>query len=122
STLLHALFTGMLHPGSFHEGSRILPVVPLFHVNAWGLPSSAPLFGADLIFPGGRLDGDSLFALMDAERVVSAWGVPTVWAGLMQTIAAQGRIPDGFRELMVGGSAAPATLIAAFEERGVAVR
>jgi fatty-acyl-CoA synthase len=121
STVLHALLTGMLHPGTFFEGSRVLPVVPLFHVNAWGLPYSAPLFGADLVLPGGRLDGDSLFALMDSQRVVSAWGVPTVWMNLLNTIRREGRLPQGFRELMVGGSAAPRSQIEAFEGMGVCV-
>ncbi len=121
STVLHALMTAMLHPGTFYEGSRVLPVVPLFHVNAWGLPYSAPLLGADIVFPGGKLDGESLFKLMDQEKVVSAWGVPTVWLNLLNTIKAQGRLPDGFKELMVGGSAAPRSQIEAFEKMGVTV-
>jgi acyl-CoA synthetase (AMP-forming)/AMP-acid ligase II len=75
------------------EGARVLPVVPLFHVNAWGLPYTAPMVGASLIFPGGALDGASLFKLMDAEKVSSAWGVPTVWQGLAGEIANQGRNP-----------------------------
>jgi len=69
-----------------------MPVVPLFHVNAWGLPYTAPLTGMTLVMPGPGLDGSSLFRLMDAERVYSAWGVPTIWAGLLSEIEAQGRV------------------------------
>ncbi len=121
STLLHALMTGMVHPGTFFEGSRVLPVVPLFHVNAWGMPYSGPLAGVDIIFPGPKLDGASVYDLMDAEEVISAWGVPTVWQGLLATIRERGRPPKGFAEMIVGGSAAPPTLIGAFEEMGVTV-
>ncbi|MBN9672674.1 long-chain fatty acid--CoA ligase [Roseibium aggregatum] len=121
STVLHALSSCVTLPGSLREGNRILPVVPLFHVNAWGLPYSAPLSGASLIFPGGALDGKSLFDLMDREKVFSAWGVPTVWLGLMNEIRQRGRLPQGFGDLVVGGSAATRSLIEAFEERGVNV-
>ncbi|MBS8225463.1 long-chain fatty acid--CoA ligase [Vannielia litorea] len=121
STVLHALCTAISLPKVLREGSRILPVVPLFHVNAWGLPYSAPLTGASLIMPGPGLDGPSLFKLMDAEKVYSAWGVPTVWLGLQQEISAQGRLTEGFGHLVVGGSAAPRAMIEAFENKGVDV-
>ena len=83
SCLLQAMFTMVCASGSFPVGDRVLPVVPMFHVNAWGLPYMAPLAGASLIMPGPALDGDSLFRLMDEESVDSAWGVPTVWLGLL---------------------------------------
>lgn len=121
STVLHAFIECTALPKVFQEGRRILPVVPLFHVNAWGLPYAAPLSGASLIFPGAALDGKSVFDLMEQEKVYSAWGVPTVWLGLMGQIREEGRIPDGFRHLVVGGSAAPASMIAGFEEMGVEV-
>ncbi|MBY6047829.1 long-chain fatty acid--CoA ligase [Vannielia litorea] len=121
STVLHALCTAISLPKVLQEGSRILPVVPLFHVNAWGLPYSAPLTGASLIMPGPGLDGASLFKLMDGEQVFSAWGVPTVWLGLQKEIEAQGRLPEGFGHLVVGGSAAPRAMIEGFETRGVDV-
>src|SRR3546814_18224247 len=69
----------------------ILPVVPLFHVNAWGLPYLMPLTGTKPVFPGPRLDGASLFALMDQEKVTAAWGVPTVWLGLVAEMRRQSR-------------------------------
>ncbi|MFU8833932.1 long-chain fatty acid--CoA ligase [Roseovarius autotrophicus] len=121
STVLHALQVPICQTSSFRAGRRILPVVPLFHVNAWGLPYTAPLAGMTLVMPGPHLDGASLFRLMDGEDVYSAWGVPTVWAGLLAEIEAQGRIPQGFGDLLVGGSAAPRVMIDAYEARGVNV-
>ncbi len=87
STVLHALMPRCSHAGTGCAGlASVLPVVPLFHVNAWGLPYVAPLAGATLVFPGPQLDGESLFELMEAERVIAAWGVPTVWLGLLAEI------------------------------------
>ncbi|MFN3129420.1 long-chain fatty acid--CoA ligase [Roseibium sp.] len=121
STVLHAYSLCVTLPKVLQEGSRILPVVPLFHVNAWGLPYSAPLSGASMIFPGGALDGKSLYDLMEREKVFSAWGVPTVWLGLMNEINQRGQLPDGLGDIVVGGSAAPRSLIEGFEKQGVNV-
>lgn len=121
STVLHALNSGVTPIKSLAAGQTILPVVPLFHVNAWGLPYSAPMVGASLIFPGPNLDGTSLFRLMDEENAFSSWGVPTVWLGLLAEIRAQGRLPKGLGEVVVGGSAAPRSMIEEFEELGVEV-
>ena len=70
---------------------RFLPVVPMFHVNAWGTPYAAPMAGASLVMPGRHLDGASLAALMNAERVTMSAGVPTVWLGLLQHLRASGQ-------------------------------
>ncbi len=121
SMVLHAMSVAIALPKALNQSSRILPVVPLFHVNAWGLPYAAPLTGASLIFPGPALDGESLFNLMDAEKVYSAWGVPTVWLGLLGQIEAEGRIPDGLGDVVIGGSAAPRSMIEAFEAKGINV-
>ncbi len=121
STVFHAMMIIVMQTSSFSEGEKVLPVVPLFHVNAWGLPYSAPLAGLSIVFPGHALDGESLFKLMDDEGVYSAWGVPTIWMGLMEEIKKQGRMPENFRDVVVGGSAAPRSLIKAFEERGAVV-
>lgn len=121
STVLHAFTLCLSLPKVLQEGRRILPVVPLFHVNAWGLPYAALLCGASLIFPGAALDGTSLFDLMDREEVYSAWGVPTVWLGLMNEIGRRGALPKGFADVVIGGSAAPRAMIEAFETRGVNV-
>jgi len=116
SNLLHALSCIATGPSGLRNGQTTLPVVPLFHVNAWGLPYAAPIVGTTLVFPGARLDGASLFDLMDAEKVHSAWGVPTVWLGLVEEMRKRGRKPAGFSQVMVGGSAAPKAMIATFEK------
>ena len=116
STLLHSY--GLLAVAAevgLTPGDSILPVVPLFHVNAWGLPYAVPLTGTRFVLPGPRLDGPNLFALMDEEKVTSAWGVPTVWMGLLAEMRAQGRKPDGFDVVIIGGSAAPEPMIREFE-------
>jgi acyl-CoA synthetase (AMP-forming)/AMP-acid ligase II len=115
SNVLHACSAVICAKGRLGPGRRILPVVPLFHVNAWGLPYSAPLSGTSLVLPGAKLDGASLFELMDRERVQDAWGVPTVWLGLLAEMKSRGRKPDGFEHVLVGGSAPPRAMIEAFE-------
>jgi fatty-acyl-CoA synthase len=123
SNVLHAFGCIVGTPTAFGDGRSILPVVPLFHVNAWGLPYSAPLSGTSLVFPGAKLDGASLFDLMESERVPSSWGVPTVWLGLLNEMKIRGRKPEGLCQVIIGGSAAPRPMIEAFErEFGIDVR
>lgn len=121
STVLHAMGLAIALPRSLHEGGRILPVVPMFHVNSWGLPYAAPLVGASLVMPGGRLDGPSLFELMSAEQVTASWGVPTVWLGLRAEMEARGHKPAALDQVVIGGSAAPRAMIEFFEGQGVDV-
>lgn len=122
STVLHAMSAIISIPSSFGTDQKILPVVPLFHVNAWGLPFSAPLAGSDLVMPGPRLDGASLFSLMDDEGVTVGWGVPTVWSGLIDEMRKMGRRPQALHSLLIGGSAVSAAQIRALEEEfGIAV-
>ncbi|MEM6482644.1 MAG: long-chain fatty acid--CoA ligase, partial [Pseudomonadota bacterium] len=121
SSVLHALMVVAGHPQSLMAGKSVLPVVPLFHVNAWGLPFTAPLAGMNMIMPGQKLDGTSLYNLMAREKVHSAWGVPTIWAGLLQEIERRGEPPKGFASVVIGGSAAPRSMIEAFEKIGVDV-
>ncbi len=116
SMILHSLFGCATMQDSLRRDRTILPVVPLFHVNAWGLPYCAPLAGASLVFPGPRLDGASLFELMDEAKVYSSWGVPTVWQGLLGEIKKRGRKPEGLSEVVIGGSAAPRPMIEVFEK------
>jgi len=123
SAVLHAMMTIVGRASAFASDGRILPIVPMFHVNAWSLPYSAPLAGQSLIMPGPKLDGDSLFRLMDEEGVVSTWGVPTVLQGLLNTMDRMKRKPNGLAEVVVGGSAASGQLIERFEDDfGVVVR
>jgi fatty-acyl-CoA synthase len=121
STVLHGLTVSLVMGPALPQGTNVLPVVPMFHVNAWGLPYAGPMLGVNLVMPGPGLDGPSLFGLMDGEKVYSAWGVPTVWMGLLAEIRARGRLPEGFGDVVIGGSAAPRAMIKAFEELGVKV-
>ncbi|MBL8630060.1 MAG: long-chain-fatty-acid--CoA ligase [Rhodospirillaceae bacterium] len=105
---------------SVHD--RALPVVPMFHVNAWGLPYAAPMSGCSLVMPGAKLDGPSLFDLMDTENVTCSQGVPTVWMGLLAAMRDKGRKPKALTRVLVGGAAVSEMLIDAFEkEFGVEV-
>ncbi len=121
STVLHALLACVTLSGSFAVGRKILPIVPLFHANAWGIPYSAPLTGTSLVFPGANLDGSSVYDLLNQYKVFSAWGVPTVWMGLLEEIKNRGAKPEGLGEMIVGGSAAAKSLIEAFEDMDVTV-
>jgi len=121
SQVLHGLMTGISLQNAMRVGQRLLPVVPLFHANAWGMAHSAPLTGTSLVMPGPHLDGASVFDLMESENVFCAAGVPTVWLGLMAEISKRGRTPEGFKEVIVGGSAAPKSMIQGFEDMGVSV-
>ena len=116
STILHT-YGGAL-PDALNCSSRdtILPVVPMFHVNAWGLPYAACMMGAKLVFPGPGLDGKSLYELFEAERVTLSAGVPTVWQGLLTYVEANGLKFSTMRRTVIGGSACPAAMMKAFEQ------
>ncbi len=117
STMMHTLGMLTLAGEAGLSGSNVvLPVVPLFHANAWGLPFAAPLLGAKLVFPGPRLDGPGVFDLMDQEKVSSAWGVPTVWLAVLAEMRKHGRKPEGFEVVLSGGSSVPRTMIEEFEK------
>ena len=122
STVLHAYAIALPDVLGLGATSRVLPVVPMFHVNAWGIPYAAALTGASLILPGRHLDGASLAELLNQESVTLTCGVPTVWMGLLQHLRSSGERLRTVRRIMTGGSAAPAALIEAFrDEYGVAV-
>ena len=108
---------------SLSPQDTVLPVVPMFHINAWCIPYAAPIGGARLVLPGPRLDGASLYELMETERVTVSAGVPTIWLGLMQHLEQHGLRFSTMRRTAVGGSAMPVSLIAKFaDEYGVEVR
>lgn len=121
SNVLHAMSIVVCLSADLGPQPRILPVVPLFHVNAWGLPFAGPLMGASLIMPGPHLDGASLWQLCEDERVESAWGVPTIWQGLYAEMLKRGAKPAALRHIVVGGSAMPRSLIEGFEKLGIDV-
>ena len=116
STMLHA-FAGAL-PDSLCMSARdsILPVVPMFHVNAWGLPYSAAMTGAKLVFPGPAMDGKSIFELIESEKVTFAAGVPTVWQMMLSHMQAGGLKFSTLRRTVIGGSACPPAMITAFND------
>jgi acyl-CoA synthetase (AMP-forming)/AMP-acid ligase II len=122
STWLHAYATALPDVLGLKATSRVLPVVPMFHVNAWGMPYAAALTGAALVLPGRHLDGASMATLLNAESVTFTAGVPTVWLGLLQYLRSSGERLHSVQRIMTGGSAAPPLLIEAFrDEYGVAV-
>jgi fatty-acyl-CoA synthase len=122
STWLHASAMNMADSLAMRAVDRVLPVVPMFHVNAWGIPYGAAMSGASLVMPGRHLDGPSLEALMNQERVTLAAGVPTVWMGLLQHLRASGRRLETVQRIVTGGSACPPLLMEAFgTEYGVPV-
>ena len=86
SMLLHTFFLIATRPDLFAHNRTILPVVPLFHANAWSLPYITPLTGCTFILPGAKLDGPTLYDLMESEGVEAGWGVPTVWLGLHRRV------------------------------------
>ena len=122
STWLHAYSTALPDVLCIRATSRVLPVVPMFHVNAWGMPYAAALTGASLVLPGRHLDGASMAGILNTERVSFTAGVPTVWLGLLQYLRSSGERLATVERIMTGGSAAPPLLIEAFrDEYGVAV-
>ncbi len=94
----------------------MLPVVPMFHVNAWGLPYAAPMVGARLVLPGPNLDGRSLYELFEAERVTVSAGVPTVWQGLLAHVEANDLKFSTMKRTVIGGSACPPAMTRMFED------
>ncbi len=121
SSVLHALGVGANNPlgMGLGIGDSVMPVVPMFHANAWGYPYLATMQGAKLVYPGPHLDPDSLLENMERERVSWAAGVPTIWMGILARLDEEpGRWDlSAMKAMLIGGSAVPRALIAAFEER-----
>jgi 3-(methylthio)propionyl---CoA ligase len=117
STLLHTYAAAL--PDSLNCSARdvILPVVPMFHVNAWGLPYIACMVGAKLVFPGPALDGKSLYELIETEQVTLSAGVPTVWQGLLSHVAERAGAFSSMRRTVIGGAPCPTAMTTQFQER-----
>ncbi|MGZ5200477.1 MAG: 3-(methylthio)propionyl-CoA ligase [Telluria sp.] len=111
STVLHAYASSMPNALNISAMDTVLPVVPMFHVNAWGLPYSVLLSGARMVYPGAALDGKSLYELFEAERVTFSAGVPTVWLGLINYALEHGLKFSTFRRTVIGGSACPPAMM-----------
>ncbi len=117
STVLHAFGAAMPDAMSLSARDSVLPVVPMFHVNAWGTPYAAAMTGAKLVFPGGALDGKSVYELIESEGVTLAAGVPTVWLGLLNHMAAAGLRFSTLNRTVIGGSACPPAMIKTFKDQ-----
>ncbi|MDB5763758.1 MAG: fatty-acid--CoA ligase [Herminiimonas sp.] len=117
STLLHSYASTM--PDALNVSGRdvVLPVVPMFHVNAWGLPYSVPLTGAKMVFPGPALDGKSLYELFEQEKVTFSAGVPTVWLGLLTYVGQNNLEFSTFKRTVIGGSACPPAMMKTLRHR-----
>ncbi len=117
STVLHAI--GGNQPDGLAIAARdtVLPVVPMFHVNAWAVPYIAAAVGCKLVLPGPGLDGESLVRLIDGEKVTLALGVPTIWLGLLGALEATGSRAASLERTVVGGSALAPSMIATFREK-----
>src|SRR5262249_21035369 len=114
---LHSISECMTDSIGLSERDTVLPVVPMFHANAWGLPPSATLVGAKQVFPGPFLDGKSLAELIQNERVTIAAGVPTIWLGLLQVLEKEHYDISSLRAMPVGGSAAPRSMIERYQKQ-----
>lgn len=117
STVIHAYASALPDTLGISARESVLPVVPLFHVNAWGTPYAAAMTGARMVLPGPFLDGESLVKLIDEEGVTLALGVPTIWQGLLDAAAKTGSKLESLQRTVIGGSACPPAMIDAFRER-----
>ncbi|MCC3154259.1 long-chain-fatty-acid--CoA ligase [Hymenobacter sp. BT770] len=123
STVLHAMAISLPDALSCSALDVVMPVVPMFHVNAWGLPYAAPLNGAKLVLPGAGMDSASLYELAENEGVTFSAGVPTIWLALLQFMREGKRTFSTLRRTVVGGSSCPPALMKAFEEElGVTIK
>ncbi len=121
--MLHSITSAIPDMMGVSQADCILPVVPMFHANAWGLPYTATGVGAKLVFPGPHMDAESLLELFEQEQVTFSGGVPTIWLAIIQALEAEPKrwkLVEGLRTV-VGGSAAPPSLIDRFESFGIKV-
>ncbi|MBK9440607.1 MAG: fatty-acid--CoA ligase [Comamonadaceae bacterium] len=116
STVLHALAGSLPDALNMSARESVLPVVPMFHVNAWGLPYAAAMTGAKLVFPGPAMDGKSVYELIESEKVSFAAGVPTVWQMLLGHMQANTLRFSTLKRTVIGGSACPPAMITAFND------
>ncbi len=119
SIVLHSMVSAYAEGLSVTEADVVLPVVPMFHVNAWGLPFTCTMLGSTIVFPGPYLDPVSLLELFENEKVTITAGVPTIWLGILNVLdATPGKYNlSALRSMIVGGSAAPRSMIKSFQER-----
>jgi fatty-acyl-CoA synthase len=122
SNVLHALMANSKDALGTSCADTMLPVVPLFHANSWGIAFSAPSMGTKLVMPGPKLDGASVYELLDTEKVTHTAGVPTVWLMLLNYMSQNNLKLPHLKSVVCGGSAMPRSMIKAFVDMGVEVR
>ena len=116
STVLHSYCVCTIDGLGLSSAEVVLPVVPMFHANAWGTPYAAAMCGAKMVFPGARMDGESIYELLDTEKVTLTMAVPTVWLMLLQYLRDTGKKLPYLKRVVIGGSAAPRSMIQAFDQ------
>jgi fatty-acyl-CoA synthase len=119
STVLHAVSTILIFDGLFTRSDVFMPVVPMFHVCAWGYPYSCPIAGASMAMPGPKLDGAGLYEMAERAQVTLTAGVPTLWHGLMQHVAESGATFSSLKRVVCGGAAPSLQLIKDIETHGI---
>lgn len=118
STVLHCYASSLPDAFDISREDVIMPIVPMFHVNGWGIVYSAPMAGAKLVMPGPKMaDGETLTALINQEKINMSAGVPTVWLALLQYLEASGKSIDSLERVTVGGAACPLSIFKAFKEQ-----
>lgn len=117
STILHAWYACAANAMNVSSTTVILPVVPMFHVNAWGIPYAVAMFGAKLVLPGPHTSGEAITKLIQSEKVTNLMGVPTVWLDLLNYTREKNISLDSVNSVLVGGSAAPRAMIKEFQEK-----
>ena len=117
STILHAWYACAANAMNLSSTTVILPVVPMFHVNAWGIPYAAAMFGAKLVLPGPHTGGEAINKLVQSEKVTNLMGVPTVWLDLLNYTREKNITLESVTSVLVGGSAAPRAMIKEFQEK-----
>ena len=123
STVLHTYATMMPDSMNISSADVVLPIVPMFHVNAWGNPYACPVAGAKMVMPGNKMgDGPTLAALINEEGVTMSAGVPTVWLNLLAHLRSSGERVDTLQRVVVGGSACPLSVMEEFDTYGVDTR
>ena len=122
STVLHSIVGSIPDVMNLSGSDVVMPIVPMFHVNAWGTAYNAPMTGAKLVFPGPKMaDGETLTHLINAEKVNYSLGVPTVWLALVGYLNASGKTINSLKSVVCGGSACPLSLIQEMQKHGVSV-
>jgi acyl-CoA synthetase (AMP-forming)/AMP-acid ligase II len=117
SNVLHSMAANMGDALGMKSADAILPVVPMFHANAWGIAFAAPAVGAKIVMPGANMDGESIYELLDKEQVTVTAAVPTVWLMLLQYLEKTGAELPKLDRVVIGGSAAPRSMIEVFEKK-----